>query len=194
VKTGVRLRAIPVSRLATSRANREFARMALFGTRSTIRAQLTKPDHFSASFAYLEECFRPGSAAHGVIAGLAAGQTERVELAGGAFALLQAYLTKPRSEGKWETHRAYIDVQAMIAGEEFMEVTDRGRLVLAEDLTPARDVIFYQPFERGSALRLGPSDLAVYFPIDAHMGGLTVTAPVLVRKVVIKVPIGSFAV
>jgi biofilm protein TabA len=168
--------------------------MALFGTRSTVLAQLAAPGHFEASFTYLEECFRPGTAAGGIIAGLVAGQTERVELAGGAFALLQAYLTKPRSEGKWETHRAYIDVQAMIAGEEFMEVTDRGRLALGEDLTPARDVIFYQAFAQGSILRMGPADVAIYFPVDAHMGGLEVTAPVLVRKVVIKVPVGPFAV
>ncbi len=173
--------------------NREVARMALLGTRSTVRAQLASPEHFAASFAYLEECFRPGTQAAGMMAGLAAGQTERVDLAGGAFALLQAYLTKPRSEGRWETHRAHIDVQAVVAGEEFMEVTERGRLILDEDLTPARDVIFYRRFDRGSVLRLGPSDVAVYFPVDAHMGGLAVAAPVLVRKVVIKVPVGSFA-
>ncbi len=185
---------MPVSRLATTWANREFPPMALYGSRSTVRAQLARPDHFAASFAYLEECFRPGSPAAGTIAGLAVGQTERVDLPGGAFALLQAYFTKPRAEGKWETHRAYIDVQAVIAGEEFMEVADRGRLALAEDLTPARDVLFYHAFEHGSVLRLGPADLAVYFPVDAHMGGLVATAPVLVRKVVIKVPLGSFPV
>jgi biofilm protein TabA len=163
--------------------------MALFGTLSTVRAQLTRPEHFAAAFGFVEEAARDGSAAHRQLFSLTAGQTERVDLPGGAFALSQAYLTKPRAEGKWETHRAYIDVQAVLVGEEFMEVTDRGRLVMAEDLTATRDAIFYQPFNQGSVLRLGPGDVAVYFQIDAHLGGIVIAAPLLVRKVVVKVPV-----
>ncbi|HWA11319.1 MAG TPA: YhcH/YjgK/YiaL family protein [Opitutaceae bacterium] len=166
--------------------------MALLGTLSTVRAQLARPEHFAASFAYLEECFRPGTAAGRMIAGLAAGQTERIELEGGAFALLQAYLTKPRNEGRWETHRAYIDIQAMIAGEELMEIASRERLIVEEDLTPAKDLIFYHPFEQGAVLRFDPGYVGVYFPTDGHRGGLLVKAPKLVRKVVVKVPVGPF--
>ena len=102
--------------------------MALLGVLSTIRSQITRPEHFAAAFAYVEDAGKAGSATHQKLFGLAAGQTERVDLAGGAFALSQAYLTKPRVEGKWETHRAYIDVQAVFAGEEFMEITDRGQI------------------------------------------------------------------
>jgi YhcH/YjgK/YiaL family protein len=171
------------------RAPREFARMALFGLLSTLRGQITRPEHFAAAFAFVEDAGRAGSAAYRQLFGLSAGQTERTELPGGAFALSQVYLTKPRSEGKWETHRAYIDVQAVFAGEEFMEVTDRGRLTVAEDLTATRDAIFYQPFDRGSVVRLGAGDVAVYFQVDAHLGGIAVAAPMLVRKVVVKVPV-----
>lgn len=163
--------------------------MALYGSLSTIRQQLARPEHFAAAFAYVEEAGRAGTPAQRLLFGLTAGQTERVELPGGAFALAQTYLTKPRVEGKWETHRAYIDVQAVLFGEEFMETTDRGRLTLAEDLTPARDVIFYQPFDQGSVLRLGVGDVAIYFPPDAHMGSLAIAASTLVRKIVVKVPV-----
>lgn len=163
--------------------------MALYGTLSTVRSQLARPEHFAAAFAYVEEAGRAGTAAHRQLFGLAPGQTERNELPGGAFALAQAYHTKARTEGKWETHRAYIDVQAVLAGEEFMEVTDRGRMTLAEDLTPARDAIFYQPFDQGSVLRMGVGDVAIYFPPDAHLGGVAIGAPVVVRKVVVKVPV-----
>jgi YhcH/YjgK/YiaL family protein len=167
--------------------------MALVGNLAHVRAQLARPEHFAASFAYVEDCFRSGSAASRALAAVAVGQTERVDLAGGAFALLQAYLTKPRNEGRWETHRAHIDIQAVVTGEELMEIADRGRMVLDEDLTPGKDVIFYRPFEEGSVLRFGPGYTGVYFPTDAHRGSLVVTAPVLVRKVVIKVPVGPFA-
>ncbi len=162
--------------------------MALFGTLSTIRTQLVHPDHFGPALAYIDEALRPGSAAHAKLFGLQAGQTEQTDLPGGAFALSQAYLTKPRAEGKWETHRVHIDVQVVFLGEEFMEVADRSKLTVAEDLTPGRDVIFYQPFDRGSVLRMVPGDVAIYFPHDGHCGSLAVTAPALVRKIVVKVP------
>jgi biofilm protein TabA len=165
--------------------------MALFGISPTVRAQLVRPEHFAAAFAFIEEAGRTGSEAHRQLFAQTAGETGRVDLPGGAFALPQTYLTKPRSQGKWETHRAYIDIQAVFAGEEFMEVAGRSRLTVAEDLTPGRDVIFYEPFNHGSALRLGAGDVAVYFPVDAHMGGIAVAAPALVRKVVVKVPVLS---
>jgi len=162
--------------------------MALIGSLSTVRAQLVHPDHFAPALAFIEEAFRAGSAPHRQLLGLAVGQTERTDLAGGAFALSQVYLTKPRSEGKWETHRAHIDVQVVFEGEEFMEVADRAKLSLAEDLTPGQDVIFYHPFEPASVVRLGAGDVAIYFPPDGHCGGLMVTRPALARKIVVKVP------
>jgi biofilm protein TabA len=162
--------------------------MALFGPLAAIRDQLADPARFAAALAYAEECCRPGAPAHGRLAALAPGETERVELTGGAFALLQAYLTKTRAEGRWETHRAHIDVQTVVAGEEFLEVADVSRLALEEDLTPGKDVLFYRPFAAGSALRLSGGATAVFFPVDAHLGGLLVQVPALVRKVVVKVP------
>ncbi len=162
--------------------------MALFGTLPTVRAQLLHPEHFSAAFALVEEAGRDGSAVRRQLFAQAPGATERIELPGGAFAMLQTYATKPRVEGKWETHRAFIDVQAVFDGEEFMEVADRGRLTVSEDLTPAKDLIFYHPYDQGSVLRLVAGDVAIYFPPDAHMGALATPARAVVRKVVVKVP------
>lgn len=166
-----------------------FVGMALFGSLEVLPQQLVQPDRFAAALAYIAEARRPGSEAHRLLAGLPAGETGRVELAGGAFALPQAYFSRDRTEGRWETHRAHVDVQAVLVGEEFMEVADRDCLAVAEDLTPGRDVIFYQPFGRGSLLRLSPGLAAVYFPRDAHLGCIAIGAPALVRKVVVKVPV-----
>jgi YhcH/YjgK/YiaL family protein len=164
--------------------------MALFGSLSTVRSQLADPARFVPAFACVAECFRAGTAGHGRLHALEPGQTERVDLAGGAFALLQAYLTKPRAQGRWETHRICIDVQAVAEGEEFMEAADAAALSLHEDLTPGKDVIFYRPFDGGSTLRLGTGGVAVFFPADGHKGGIAVHAPALVRKIVVKVPVG----
>jgi YhcH/YjgK/YiaL family protein len=164
--------------------------MALIGSLPAVRAQLADPGRFAAAFACVEECFRAGTPGHRLLHGLAAGQTERIELAGGAFALLQAYVTKPREEARWETHRAYVDVQAMAEGEEFMEAADAARLTVHEDLTPDQDVIFYQPYDAGSTLRLATGLVAVYFPADGHRGGISIREPARVRKIVVKVPRG----
>ena len=131
-----------------------------------------------------------GSAVNVRIEKISAGTTERIELSGGAFALEQAYWTKPRDEGRWESHRLYIDLQVLVAGEEFMEAVHAGRLVVAEDLTPGKDLIFYQPFSAGSTLRIRAGEVAVFFPVDAHLPSLRVGAdPALVRKTVVKVPV-----
>ena len=164
--------------------------MAIFGTLATLRAQLARPEHFEAALAYAAEALRPGSAAQMRLNRLAAGAMERVELGGGAFALEQVYETKPRAEGRWESHRAFIDVQLVVAGEELMEVTEAAGLAVVEDLTPAKDVIFYRPFEAGSMLRVRAGEAAVFFPADAHRPSLRVGAePALVRKTVVKVPV-----
>jgi|SRR5580700_9792738 biofilm protein TabA len=164
--------------------------MAIFGTLETLRAQLARPEHFAATFAYMAETLQPGSAAQARIGSIAAGTTERVELTDGAFALEQVYLTKPRTEGRWESHRAYIDVQVVVAGEELMEVGDVARLDVAEDLRPAKDLIFYQSFDGGSVLRVRAGEAAVFFPSDAHVPSLRIGAmAALVRKTVVKVPV-----
>jgi biofilm protein TabA len=163
--------------------------MALLGSLAAVRAQLADPARFAAAFACVEACLRRGGEWHARLEALADGQTERAELEGGAFALLQAYRTKPKEEGRWETHRAHVDVQALTAGRERMETADFAGLELEEDLTPGKDVIFYRPFPRGSSLLLEPGVVAVYFPADAHLGQIAVAGPELVRKVVVKVPL-----
>jgi biofilm protein TabA len=137
---------------------------------------------------FIAETFREGSEPHRKLLALSVGETVRTDLPGGAFALSQAYLTKPRVEGKWETHRAYIDIQVVHTGQEFMEISDRAKLTVSEDLTPGKDVIFYHPFEVGSVLRFGSRDVGIYYPTDAHLGGVAIGAPTLVRKIVVKVP------
>src|SRR3954471_3108213 len=63
------------------------AGMAVFGTLSTVRAQLAGAPRFKAAFDYLVEALQPGSAAHQRIGKVAVGATDRIELDGGSFAL-----------------------------------------------------------------------------------------------------------
>jgi len=162
--------------------------MALFGSLTTLRAQLAQ-DRFQATFAYLDDCFRAGTAAHRRLRALEVGQQERTELANGTFALEQVYLSKRRPEAFFESHKKYIDVQVIVEGEEFIEVVDIAKLSVKEDRTPAKDVIVYQMSDNASVLRMGAGDAAVLFPVDGHMPTVAVKEPALVRKIVVKVPV-----
>jgi YhcH/YjgK/YiaL family protein len=137
----------------------------------------------------LDECFRPGSEAWSRVRSVAVGQSGRTELEGGAYALEQVYLSKPRAEGFFESHKAYIDVQVIVEGEERIEVAEISKLSLVEDKTPEKDVIIYGPFEGASVLRLGAGEASVLFPVDGHMPSLAIATPALVRKIVVKVPV-----
>lgn len=166
--------------------------MALFGSLATIRAQLAGSPSFERTLAYVEEVLRPGSPAHRRVMAVADGNTERVELGDGVFALEQAYVAKPPAEGRWEAHRVYIDVQVIVAGDELMEVTDVSRLKIAEDHTPEKDLLFFEANADGSVLRMRAGELAVFYPVDAHKPSLAAGAPAgFVRKTVVKVPVAS---
>lgn len=163
--------------------------MAIFGSIATVRAQLGNPQQFQSAFAYLEDCLHPGSAANLRLQQLAEGKSERVELATGAFALEQVYRTKLRNEGFFESHRAYIDVQVVVAGEEIIEVVDIAGLQVKEDRTPAKDVLIYQMVEPSTQLRMRAGDAAILYPVDGHMPSVAISQPTLVRKIVVKVPV-----
>ena len=163
--------------------------MAIFGTLSTVRAQLARPEYFAPAFAYAEECLRSGSPANQRLMAVVAGKAERVELSGGFYASLQTYQTKQRSEGKWESHLSYIDVQVVVSGEECMDVADVRLLKVSEDLIAKADAYLYHPYDRQSTLRLNAGDIAVFFPADGHIPGLIAGASGPVRKLVVKVPV-----
>jgi YhcH/YjgK/YiaL family protein len=165
--------------------------MALLGSLSTLREQSALARLHPSAFAYLAEALDPASAVHRRILDLPTDRTDRIELEDGIFVLEQAYLPKARNEGRFEAHRRYIDLQAIIAGNELMEVVDVARLRVSEDLTPERDVLFYHDAPGASVLRVVPGDIAVFYPVDAHMPSLADGTPAVVRKAVVKVPVSA---
>lgn len=165
--------------------------MALFGSLQTVKEQVGSHPGFAVAFSYLEDVFAGNSAAGARLRSIAVGETQRVELAGGAFALEQAYRSKARAEGFFESHHRYIDVQVIVEGEEWMEVIDRAHAAAAEPYVDARDLVKYADCSGASRLRLRAGDVAIYYPNDVHMPGLAVDegAGGLVRKTVVKVPV-----
>jgi YhcH/YjgK/YiaL family protein len=166
--------------------------MAVFGSLSTVRSQLASSPAFRRAFDYVQLCLTPGTPEAARLAAVPVDVTERVELGGGVFALEQAYMAKPPAQGRWEAHQDHIDVQVVVSGRELMGVIEVTKLVIAEDLRPAKDLMFYAPCSEGSTLKVPAGEIAVFFPADAHMPSLADGAPSVVRKTVVKVPVVAF--
>jgi len=165
--------------------------MALFGSLSTVRVQLAPAPAFELAFDYVARALAPGSAEAVRIAAVPVGETLRVELGDGVFALEQAYEAKAPETGKWEAHERHIDVQVIVAGRELMQLIDVGALTMTEDMRAERDLMFFASCDGGSILRARAGDVAVFFPVDAHQPSLADGAPSLVRKTVVKVPVSG---
>ncbi len=112
--------------------------------------------------------------------------TGRYELDGkNLFVLVSEYQTKPRDQGKWEAHRRYFDIQYLIAGLESIGYAP----LEACRLGPYEEDKDFQRIEEapGNFLTLRPQSFMVLAPQDAHMPGLALDSPRLVKKAVVKV-------
>lgn len=106
----------------------------------------------------------------------------------GVTANVQEYTTFPASEGYFETHDKFFDVQYVISGKEQFGVCKREGLVVREE-NPDNDVVFYEEPPLSGTVLLLPGDLIVVAPEDAHKPRCAAAEPEFVRKVVIKVKV-----
>jgi len=100
------------------------------------------------------------------------------------YVMLSQYETKPRTQGAWEAHRRYIDLQVVIQGTEQIGYSHLSRL------TPGlyeADRDFVPLAGEGDFLTLTAGDFMLLFPDDGHMPGVAVGAPNLVKKAVFKI-------
>ena len=164
--------------------------MALFGQIPLVKKQITLSVGFVTAFDYVMEVLTPGSPGRRRIESLSAGDSKKLELGGGVYAIEQVYYTKPRSDGFFESHKKDIDVQVMVEGMEEMEVADISHLAISEPYVAEKDLIKYTDTSTASVLRLGAGAAAVFYPTDGHMPTLQLAdGSKLVRKTVVKVPV-----
>ncbi len=166
--------------------------MALYGSFATVRDQAPQTPGFATAFAYVEDVLRTDSPARARLRALPVGKAEKVELGGGVFVVEQAYETKSRPEGFFESHRKYIDVQVMVEGEELMELVDLSLIAAKEPYSAERDFCAYQDFGDATKLHAVTGQTAIFWPPDVHMPSLQLRGkPVVVRKAVVKVPVNG---
>ncbi len=106
------------------------------------------------------------------------------------FALVSGYETKPRDICKYETHKAYIDVQVAIAGIEEVEVTTMADM---DVIAPYKPDVAHWKLGRGRnvhRISLEPGVVLVVYPEDVHKPGISPDGtPRPMRKVVVKVAV-----
>jgi YhcH/YjgK/YiaL family protein len=102
------------------------------------------------------------------------------------YALHSDYVTKGLTEGKWEAHRKYIDLQYVVAGEERIGFAPLSRFS-AGAYDAEKD--FVPLAGDGNFVTVRPGVFVLLFPADAHMPGIAIATPSRVRKVVVKVSV-----
>ena len=101
------------------------------------------------------------------------------------FVIVQDYHTKPLSEGKFEAHRKYIDIQYIIKGTEKMGYTNVHKLKSATEYDETKDIIFFEG--DGDLVAVDEGFFAIFAPEDAHMPGIESKTSEYVKKAVIKI-------
>ena len=102
------------------------------------------------------------------------------------FAVVQRYATKPLSEGFWEAHRRYIDLQFIARGTERIGYAPLRRMTL-ESHDASRDLSLLRG--KGDFLTLTDGCFMILWPEDAHMPGLQTGRSGPVLKIVFKIAV-----
>lgn len=105
------------------------------------------------------------------------------------FAIVMSYETCTPETAEIEAHRKYLDIQAVITGEEGIGWGQVDELEIDTPYDAAKDAELYKRPEHGLLrVDLVPGNFMALFPHDAHMPSLmTRGIPVLTKKVVVKV-------
>lgn len=105
-----------------------------------------------------------------------------------AFINPATYTNKNVSECKFENHRKYIDIQFIIDGHEYIDVTDADDTKITEDNMEKGDIAFYKAPDTFTRADLTKGYFAVLFPGEAHRPGVAPDGKgIKTRKAVAKI-------
>jgi biofilm protein TabA len=103
------------------------------------------------------------------------------------YYIIQHYATKPVDADRFESHRKYIDIQVLIAGEEMLGCTPTAGLEVVTPYDVTKDIMFYRAGKIATWTHLEPGLFCLLFPDDAHLPGCQVDHPMGVHKAVFKI-------
>lgn len=103
------------------------------------------------------------------------------------FVIVQDYNSKSLSEGKFESHRKYIDIQYIIKGVEKMGYVNVDNLNPLTEYDKEKDIQFFEG--NGDFVTVYNGSFTIFFPQDAHMPGIQLNNFEYVKKAVVKIKI-----
>lgn len=104
------------------------------------------------------------------------------------FVSVQDYHTKPESEGKFEAHKKYADIQFIIIGEEKLGYTNIENCKATTFYDDNNDIVFLESEEKANRFAAaGESYFLIFMPQDAHMPCISKESSTYVKKAVVKV-------
>lgn len=108
---------------------------------------------------------------------------------GKAYAIVQDYDTKKESEGKFEAHRKFVDIQFIVEGEEKIGYGKTSEFKEETEYDEEKDIIFLTPNEdtKTEFVVLKEGEYAILMPQDAHMPSISISEKSHVKKIVVKV-------
>ncbi len=103
------------------------------------------------------------------------------------YALVQRHESRSIESAEFEAHRLYLDIQYLIAGEEYIGVTSQQGLTVSKPYDEAKDIEFYLKPANYGKIMMHPGRFAVFYPRDAHLPNCHPNRPGPLHKVVVKV-------
>lgn len=103
---------------------------------------------------------------------------------------VQDYNSKLETQGKWEAHRKYIDIQFIIKGSEKIGVGTIENFQALEAYDETKDLEFLKNTNNNyQFLNMNENDFTILYPQDVHMPQIAINTPSYVKKAVVKISI-----
>ena len=97
--------------------------------------------------------------------------------------------TVPHYSKLFEAHEKYVDIHLTLSGEEWYGYAPINNLTRASDYDAANDQVWYKG--EGVYFRIPVGQFALFFPEDAHKPCISFKEPDLIKKLVVKIKLGS---
>ncbi|QOQ98954.1 YhcH/YjgK/YiaL family protein [Campylobacter lari] len=138
-------------------------------------------------FSYLSSCINLNSKEFQRLHAYNIGAFEKIELTKDIFVLEQTYFAKNKNQAFFESHKDYIDIQFIVSGKEKIEFGDKELFEVEKEYDKTKDLIIYKkPKFLTSSLILNENDIAIFYPEDVHMPGLSIEDDSYIIKTVVK--------
>jgi biofilm protein TabA len=103
------------------------------------------------------------------------------------YYMVQRYVTKPAEERRFESHRRYADIQAVLSGKEVMGYIQSDGLEVTAAYDDTKDIMFFDTPASFTNLEMASGEFVVLFPDEGHMPQVQLGGPAQVLKIVFKV-------